>query len=519
MLTKMKSNYKSVIYMLCFFFLCVIDQRLGSVGGIMQFFWSNCVGFAFAIIILLQYNIKDFFKLKYLLWTVLCLILAPVSTILWKAEFPDCQWYTALANIIIYGYLIIRTIDFHNHHRWDKKDYFMPIFLCLSLLAMGLSRNDNFWPWYYLMVFGTLSFTNFDSKERKSIFNSLSNGILLGFFIIQGLGFVFRPYDVVRYNGMYANPNINALFYSIVYCAFLSKLIKFLFDKTMKCRIAGILAALFFCGGMWSFIVFTGCRSALISLSVTTAVAGILILVKGTKKEIAKHLALIPGLVLCIIITIPIVYGCIRYLPACFHHPIWFVNEYSEDKVHSFDPPDSEKYISPEEAFDYYLGRYFNQTNPDTTTRSIPTRSLPVSGETTTPVALKEHTNNSVEVRMLIWEYYAKKLNLFGHLQEEHGVQVTPEYYAPHTHNFILQFLFDFGILGGILPLLFIFAKIVFYTKKEYAQKDTSLYMILPLCGINLVSFGLSELFWRNGYLGLILFFMLITVSKEKHTH
>jgi len=516
MLNKIKSNYKSVIYTLCFFFLCVIDQRLGSVGGLMQFFWSNCVGFSFAIVILLQYKIKDFFKLKYLIWTILCAIAAPVATILRSPDIPACQWYPAVANVILYGYLIIRTIDFHIHNRWDKKDYFMPSFLVISLLGMGLSRNDNLWPWYYLMIFGTLSFTNFNEKERATVFDSLSNGILLGFFIIQGLGFVFRPYDVVRYNGMYANPNINALFYSIVYCAFLAKLMKFLFAKKMKLRVLGIIVTLFFSGGMWAFIIFTGCRSALVSLAATTAFAGIMILVKGTKKELLKHLALVPGLVLCIVITIPLVYSCIRYLPAYFHHPVWFASEYSESKVHSWDPIDSEKYISPEEAFDYYLGRYFTNTEPESDSRSASARSRSVITRSAPPAALTENTNNSMEIRAAVWKYYGSKLNLFGHLQEEHGVQVTPEYYAPHTHNFIMQFLFDFGILWGLLPLLFVIVKIIFYTKRECTQKDASLFMILPLCGINLISFGLTELFWRNGYLGLVLFFAFISVSQKK---
>ena len=44
------------------------------------------------------------------------------------------------------------------------------------------------------------------------------------------------------------------------------------------------------------------------------------------------------------------VYGCARYIPALRHHPIWY-DDYSEEKVHSWDPIDSEKYTSLDEFF------------------------------------------------------------------------------------------------------------------------------------------------------------------------
>jgi O-antigen ligase len=38
-----------------------------------------------------------------------------------------------------------------------------------------------------------------------------------------------------------------------------------------------------------------------------------------------------------------------------------------------------------------------------------------------------------------------------GHLNEENGVLVDANYFAPHAHNLYLQHTYDFGIPVGIL--------------------------------------------------------------------
>lgn len=52
-----------------------------------------------------------------------------------------------------------------------------------------------------------------------------------------------------------------------------------------------------------------------------------------------------------------------RYLPAVFHHPVWFWGEWSEDKVHSWDPWNSEKYVDIDELLETAVGRTTEITN------------------------------------------------------------------------------------------------------------------------------------------------------------
>jgi len=48
---KLLKYKKYLLYVICFAFLSIIDQRKGSVTGNMQYFWSNCTGLAIALLI------------------------------------------------------------------------------------------------------------------------------------------------------------------------------------------------------------------------------------------------------------------------------------------------------------------------------------------------------------------------------------------------------------------------------------------------------------------------------------
>ena len=89
------------------------------------------------------------------------------------------------------------------------------------LFFMLFSVNENIWPAWFAIVFGIFYLTDFDKQSIDNIYISIVDGIIIGFFAIQGMALLFRPYDMVRYVGLYINPNINALFYLVSYTAFL----------------------------------------------------------------------------------------------------------------------------------------------------------------------------------------------------------------------------------------------------------------------------------------------------------
>lgn len=521
---------KRLLYTLCFFFLCVIDQRKGSVTGEMQLFWSNCTGFLIALIVFSHYQIKDFLKRPYLVWTIIGAIGFAVCKGIFRftdvtIPVPPVQWYSACANVFVYGFLVIRTvIDLHDRTVNMKKVLFQG-FVCVMFALMGMTRNDYVWPWYFLMIFGVFAFTDFCEKERRTMALALADGLILGFFCIQGLAFVFRPYDQIRYLGMYANPNINALFYSLVYCAFLVRLFYFLFECKCKMKILFASLTMFFSGAMWSFCLLTGCRTAMISMGVITGVAGLLCIIKFQKRVIIKSLGMIVGLAFCIVCSFPIVYGCVRYIPGIFKHPIWFFQEYSISKVHSMDPIDSEKYIDWEELLEYLLERTvgIEVSKEEEPVLLEMNRSFALQCSTSEyiseevgQVALVANEIGSGEIRRLIAKYYVSNLNMTGHLIKENGVQVTPRYFAPHAHNLYLQMAFDFGIPIGIIFVGYVLVNIVRLSRNAVMSKDSG-SMGLLLLFMNSCIFGILEMMWTNGYTAFTLLFLVTLISPWKY--
>ena len=90
-----------------------------------------------------------------------------------------------------------------------------------------------------------------EKKEIVSVF--WLNGIILWFFVQQSIAFGFRPYDTIRYRGLYSGETQNGLFYMIVYCAFL---VKWLWLReirnTLLCGVCFFLSA-----GCVSFTLYT----------------------------------------------------------------------------------------------------------------------------------------------------------------------------------------------------------------------------------------------------------------------
>ncbi|MBE5892085.1 MAG: hypothetical protein E7286_01755 [Lachnospiraceae bacterium] len=525
---KLLKYKKYLLYVICFAFLCIIDQRKGSVTGNMQYFWSNCTGLAIALLIFSHYNIRDFLKKPYLIWLFIgilgiagCLTLQKMGMVF---PWDNVQLYSAIANIFIYGFLVIRTILDLSGKPLNIKKFWFPGYMCLLFVLMGASRNDSIWPWYFLLVFGTFAFTDFSETERKNLSFAFADGIIVGFLCVQGCAFVFRPYDVIRYLGMYANSNINALFYSIVYCAVLVRLFFFMFEYSGKCKKLLISFAMFMCGAMWSFCMLTGCRTALLSMGIVTCVAGALCLFRFNKRILLKGTGMIIGLACCVIASFPIVYGCVRYIPALFHHPIWFYVEYSEAKVHSWDPVDSEKYVDFDEILEYIQKRLFGVTlfEKETTALIEKNYGFPLlcsAAELThievQPEPLLPPTDDSTILRYHIFKYYLSQLNMVGHLAEENGIYITLGYVAPHAHNMYLQQAFDFGVPIGILFVGHIVLSMIHLLRKGIRFKNSYNWGLLLLF-VNSCVFGLLEMMWKNGYLAFTIIFLTTIIAGRQ---
>lgn len=507
------SSFKRILYCLCFCMFCIIDQRVrtgnGSEGWLETF--RDLTGVIMAVVIMSHYKRSDFmrWKIPYLVWSIVGLTGCTIA-FYWGVQNQMClkDWFVVLLDVFLYGYIVIHTfISVVIEKRVPKLNKKLAILWFVMMVLMIVSKSNYIWPFCYLVMFGCFYLTDYNIEEQEDLFQGILNGIILGFFLIQGGAFVFRPYDDVRYRGMYANPNINALFYLEVFAAILSKIVYI----TKRNRSKWIKLYYWIGAGIvLSFLFMTIGRTAWI----TAFLMGVLLLwflrkIQRKKKLLRNGLALM----LCMCLTFPPCFGAARYLPPLFHHPIWFAGEWSERKVHSWDAWNSEKYVEMDELIESAVGRL------DESIKELLNHSpfllhvdAAESGEgllsqQQKAVLTTEEGKDGIMLRYTIYRYYMQHLTLWGQPVGEQGFQVTSSYWAYHAHNIFLQYGADFGI---IVMFLFMIVSVwavcsigrKFGINKSEQDAGYLLFALVPLL------YGIFECSWGTGALSILMMFV-----------
>lgn len=364
-----RKSIKPIIYTICFACIMWIDWCRGSQRGDCWATYINLTGVVMSVIMLSHFSFKNVPLKRYIVWLLIWLAGSGVGYMIWRiypGEVFETQYATAALSIGCLGLVVL--------HLWQARDtlksaslgnpVLLAVWVILSVLML-LSRRNELWPIWFLWMFGMFYLIPFTKEEKKSLWEGAANGIILGFFMIQIFAYGFRPYDEVRYKGAYDNCNVNAMMYLVTLIMTLYKLHSMRWQEEPKGSKKVWKERLFYCfytilaAGLVSFILFTMTRTALLVALGILLVYGFLEAFVYQKRKWWKHLLRVTVCVACVVLTVPFVYVTIRYLPTILHHPMWWGAEYSEDKVHSFDPYDSEKYVSWEEAAREMLGRFY----------------------------------------------------------------------------------------------------------------------------------------------------------------
>jgi hypothetical protein len=215
----------------------------------------------------------------------------------------------------------------------------------------------------------------------------------------------------------------------------------------------------------------------------------------------------------------PVCFSVSRYLPPVFHHPVWFWGEWSEDKVHSWDPWDSEKYTDMNEIITNAIGR-ITESVKNFMEHSPLLLKVNAEEDTRAEAAVLKTTEewqDGITVRKTIYTYYLEHLNLLGHPYEEQGFQLTSNYWIGHAHNIYLQYGTDFGIPMMILFILLILIGI-FRGSKNISTKNIPDGMAAQFFVIIPAMFGLFEYSWGVSSLSITMLFIawrtIITVKE-----
>lgn len=513
-------RWDRVIYTICFFVLCIIDWMAGSMEGRIQFVSTNCTGIVIAMIILSGYRFRDFLKPVYAIWTGLILVIVPLVITFWMPYYPyKGQFIFGIVNVCIYGYIAIRVALKQIYEKKSNVRFIVFFIWIVMITLMLVSQNEAIWPLWFAAMFGSYYLTEYDKEKRTLVYKGLVDGVILGFFAIQGAALLFRPYDIVRYQGMYLNCNINALFYVTSFCALLCKL--FILIKERKPIILRVFTFLL-AGSMFGFTILTGSRAALIAL-MAVFIPFLICAVKYSMKKVRAISVYIVLLIVIATISVPVTYLAARYVPTIHLHPVFFMDEYHDtNRVHSGEPRDSVKYVT----FDYMVntcisGRLYDilpQKLSDTLELMFPVmRVYAAETEDAEKEYLIEEGGDlsGFNVRYQIHKWYFSKLNLFGHSNDEHGVPLVMGYTAPHAHNWWLQLTFNFGIPVGILLI----CGVVLYVKTFFSllKSGNDFYACIIGCFITaFLVFGFFEVDYFLGQLPFTLFFLLFALVVQR---
>lgn len=354
--TRHLPSWKCCLYTLCAFVFALCDQRtkttylLGETSLAFRCLWAVPV----ALMVLSHYKRDDLAKgrLYYLIWLLVGAIIGFLYGAQAGYETPLLR-IVLIACAICIGWAVIATVSsILASRKLPSLHLGLGAIWLVMLLLMIFSRSQYAWPLWYLIVFGCLYLTQWSKEEQSELLQGIANGIVIAFLAFSAYCCIFRPYDEVRYLGIYNNSNSNALFYVIALAAIYVKILTYTKEHAvLPLRILAWLGA----GAVYALLFLTMGRTGWM-VSVLLGLAFLLAYIRMVERKCFFRRGLL--LVASFCVMLPICFTLVRYLPPLFHHPVWFYAEYKEEKVHSWDPWNSEKYVDADDVLEAVLGRF-----------------------------------------------------------------------------------------------------------------------------------------------------------------
>ncbi len=507
---------KRILYTVCFIVLNAVDFVCSTQNGDISRTAANATGLALLFIIASQYPVRDLLTPLNYIWSGLCMAVIAAAVASGRDSIMHMYvWAFVMAVInvwwiFIYGkYLAVRFWRERKQAQdWWRRPGLTGWMWILMTALMTFSRSGRVWPIWFLAMFGMFYVTQYSEKDRNALMDGMVDGTIISFFMLQIFAYGFRPYDVVRYIGAFSNSNITALHYLLVYSMVLFKL-HLLHQREAKKG----WKLFYFVGacGLLGFMFLTMGRTAWVTAFLVTVLYGVFIVRQIWRKKWSAVLGRFLALGMTAVILFPAVFATVRWLPAVLHHPIWFLDEYSVDKVHSFDPPDSWKYIEIDEFLETVLGRIW-RTFQISRARDPFLLVAQAAEEEEEIIELvgPEGMDRALNIRFSIYKTFLENLNLLGHSpQEGHYHIEDSDYMVWHAHNLWLQVAYYYGIPTGILFL----AMTALLLKKHYRNMKThtdNSYAVIPffLC-VLFFCYGTMEMVWNIGQMVLVSFFVI----------
>lgn len=544
-----------LLYTGVFALFTVIDWTQVVLAGAYWAITVNCIGFLMTFLILSQFSWKGISPRPYLIWLSVWIPGALGAALLWyrnPGRIYPWQFLTGALNVLCLGVTAIRLLQERREGRLCVSRRGAAPALCWALmtLLMCFSPLGSLWQVWYLALFGAFYLTQPGRERKRELREGALSGVILGFLILQAFAYGFRPYDEVRYKGLFYNCNNNALMYLTAYAAVLTEI--FLWTGRKRGRRRTVFLGVYYvlAGGLLGFLFMTLTRTALLVAAFVTAVF-LAVLFRKERREGtgpgpgAGRGALRAALLgMLAVLLFPGVFLSVRYLPAILHHPVWWGSEYDPSRVHSFDPWNSEKYVSFQEFWQTAAGRIAGG-GEEGSGRAGETEDAPgarenaegvpaegakgLSGQEASseeglpgqeasseeglpgqePLIRGDGPVSSLQVRKAIYRVYLEHLNLRGHRLEEGFFQITEDYHAYHAQNVWIQMAFYYGIPAGLLFLVLTVLLGVRSIGGVWREPDNGWYLFRLLVFLVFFGYGALEITWNTGQVTLLLLYFV----------
>ena len=531
----MKQNVKRIIAAICFIMLMYIDKVVGTESQFIWFITNNLVGVVFSILIMSAFSFKSFIKPFYIIWSVLGILGTIGGYAFWYANQIDyimAFCVTVPLNIWFLGMVAVKylktvIVTKELKLRFDKWE----IVFALCCFLMLLSRSDYIWPIYYMIIFLMLWHAPFSADDRKQVFNGMLDGIIIGFALLQIYALVTLKYVTPRYYGAYGDCNRNACMYLLVLSATLTRMIM-LRNQILKSKLLGLLTSLII-----ALLLYTGCRSAFAGIIGIIGVYSLIGLKYICKEKWSRVVLDLLGLFVVAVILLPVIYIPIRYCPEYSRRLYAKINELRTG-THT-EQLSTDEYVTFGEVLDSTILRFFKSDVEDDIENSVsdytsiggsrylkthrtnspntPYYTLtytyvnhPERGEITFRVPKKLYGGfNSFNHRINIYLVLLKNLNLIGHSGDELFIDIVSDVPGAemvplrNEQNFVLHFMYTYGIPVGLLVCALLIAETVFFFKS--AKKSSIEGIGFLMFTMAYFCMGLMEVVWIPGQLVLIL--------------
>ena len=486
---------------------------------------TQAIGLVIAGVLITHYQIKEFFKLYNLIWGILCAIgiftIHSIYSRLTSAILYERECWIICINVCLYGmiytYLIKKSIKEKNNIKEILKNcisvrnlpvLFWLVYEICAICAKEIIYRPFFETAYFLPFFVVV----FSGDERKRLYENFTNGILIGFWALQAIAFLRRPWvdNMSQYPGMYTNSNLYDIMCMLVLFLLLLRMTKVRRVKGIKCIQYWFYLLQY--GMIFSFIMLSVGRMTIIFTIVGTAIYLLMMLLVVERVKVKQFILSAASIILAIIIMFPVTVASVSYFPRILKRPISYGMEYEKWG----DLNNKDNYVSIDEFAEMFIGRAVallkgeqTDTESNTTAESAP-EVVYENVASDKKYFLEDENYSAIELRVAIGLTFFSELNMQGHTTDEWCLWVSPTEQFIHAHNIFIMLAFIYGIPAGIFFILWMLSGIVYGIR--YSRKQRDVYMFFPVVIILVViSFGCFEMNWQPGTLS---WFALLFATK-----